>query len=464
MENKQQENKMGTMPIGKLLATMAIPMILSMLVQALYNVVDSVYVSRIGEDALTAVSLAFPIQNLIIAVACGLAVGVNSLLSRSLGSKDYEEVQNSAKNGLFLSLIGTLLFVLFGIFGAHAFFVTQTDIPQIVADGTIYIKICSIASFGIFFEVMFERILQSTGRTIYTLYTQGIGAILNIILDPIFIFGWLGMPKMGVAGAAVATVIGQIVAFILALYFNLRKNHDVHFSFHKFRPQWSSIRPILSVGVPSMAMMAIGSVMTYGMNQILLRFTSTAVAVFGIYFKLQSFIFMPIFGLNNGMVPIIAFNYGARHRDRIVKTIRLSVIVAMSFMLLGFGAFQLIPQVFLKMFDASGAMLEIGVYALRVISISFLLAGFCVVAGSVFQALGNGFLSLLVSVARQLLVLLPAAYLLSLSGNLHLVWFSFPIAELMSLTLCVIFMLWIYRTKIKPLDLPATQPNPETAY
>lgn len=467
MENKQvteqvKENKMGTMPVGKLLATMATPMILSMLVQAMYNVVDSIYVSRVSENALTAVSLAFPLQNLIIAVSCGLAVGVNSLLSRSLGSKDYAEVQSSARNGIFLSLIGTICFVLFGIFGSRAFFVTQTDIPEIVEYGTAYIQICTIASFGIFGEVMFERILQATGRTIYTLFTQGIGAILNIILDPIFIFGWLGMPEMGVAGAALATVIGQIVAFILAIYFNLKKNSDVKLSFQKFRPSWATIKPILLVGLPSMVMMAIGSVMTYGMNQILLRFTSTAVAVFGVYFKLQSFIFMPVFGLNNGMVPIIAYNYGACHKDRITKTIRISVATAVVFMLIGFAAFQLGPQVLLGFFDASDAMLEIGAYALRVISLSFLLAGFSVVAGSVFQALGNGLFSLIISVARQLIVLLPVAYLLSLTGNLHLVWFSFPIAELMSVLLSALFMGRIYRTKIKPLELQsAPAPIPE---
>lgn len=450
---------MGTTPVGKLLVSMALPMILSMLVQALYNVVDSVYVSRIGENALTAVSLAFPIQNLIIAVSCGLAVGVNSLLSRSLGSKDYNMVQDSARNGVFLALIGTVCFVFFGLFGARAFFVTQTDIPEIVENGTAYIRICAIASFGIFGEVLFERILQGTGRTIYTLFTQGLGAILNIILDPIFIFGWCGMPKMGVAGAALATVIGQIVAFLLALYFNIRKNHDVQLSFRGFRPAWSVIRPILTVGLPSMFMMAIGSVMTYGMNQILLRFTSTAVAVFGVYFKLQSFVFMPVFGLNNGMVPIVAYNYGARNKDRIVKTVKLSVAVAFCFMLLGFSLFQLVPQTLLRLFDASDAMLEIGVYALRVISLSFLLAGFCIVIGSVFQALGNGLYSLLVSVGRQLLVLLPVAYLLSLSGNLHLVWYSFPIAELASLALSAFFLLRVYRQKLKPLDQPEPAQN-----
>lgn len=445
MEEKQmvKENKMGTMPVNKLLISMSLPMMISMLVQALYNIVDSIFVSRISENALTAVSLAFPIQSLMIAVAVGTAVGVNALLSRSLGEKEFERANQTAENGIFLALVSSLIFVLVGAFVSEPFFRSQTKIEEIVIFGREYLTVCCCASLGIFMQCMFERLLQSTGKTMYTMFTQGLGAITNIILDPILIFGYFGMPKMGVTGAAVATVIGQFFAALLAIYFNFKKNDEIHISFRKFKPNWGLIGTIYQVGLPSIIMQAIGSVMTYGMNLILVSFTETATAVFGVYFKLQSFIFMPVFGLNNGMVPIIAYNYGAGKKERVVHTIRLSAVYAVSIMLVGLAVMELFPQVLLGFFQASDKMLAIGVPALRIICLSFAFAGFCIVIGSVFQALGNGVYSMVVSIARQLLVLLPAAYLLSLLGNVNYVWWAFPIAEIVSLSLTVLFFIRI---------------------
>lgn len=449
--NERKENKMGVMPVGPLLFSMALPMMIAMLVQALYNVVDSIFVSQLGEDALTAVSLAFPVQNLMIALSTGTGVGINALLSKSLGEKNYEQANKTAVNGIFLAVCSYLLFLVFGCVGVRFFFETQTEVASIIEYGCQYLVICTTASFGVFGQIVFERLLQSTGKTIYTMVIQGVGAIVNIIMDPILIFGMFGLPAMGVAGAAIATVMGQIVAMLLGLYFNLRKNHEIEIRFKGFRPDAATIRRIYSVGIPSIVMASISSVMTFGMNMILMAFTSTATAVFGVYFKLQSFIFMPVFGLNNGMVPIISFNYGARHRDRMVKTIKLSIFSAVCIMLVGFAIFQLFPSVLLGLFNASEEMLAIGVPALRLISTSFLFAGFCIIAGSVFQALGNGVYSLINSVTRQLLVLLPVAFLFSLTGNLDLVWLSFPIAELFSVTLSALFLRRIYRQIIAPL-------------
>lgn len=450
-KDKTQENKMGVMPIPKLLVQMSLPMVISMLVQAMYNVVDSIYVSHVSENALTAVSMAFPIQNLMIAVACGIGVGMNALLSRNLGQKDYDAANDAADHGVLLCGIGMVLFVLFGVFASGIFFRTQTDIGEIVTGGTTYISICTIASFGLFFEILFERLLQSTGKTFYSMITQGVGAIVNIILDPILIFGYFGVPAMGITGAALATVIGQIVAMFLGMYLHHAKNDEVLIQLSKFRPKKQVILAILEVGIPSMLMMAIGSVMSYGMNRILFTFSSTAVAVFGAYFKLQSFIFMPIFGMNNGIVPIIAYNYGYKKPQRITQTIKLGMICAVIYMTLGFAAFQIFPAQLLGFFDASPELLRIGVPALRIISISFLAAGFCIVAGSVFQSLGNGMYSLMVSVFRQLLVLLPVAYVLSRTGNLDLVWLSFPIAEVVSLAVSAFFLVRIFRLRIRTL-------------
>ena len=442
---------MGVMPVNKLLITMALPMIISMLVQAMYNIVDSIFVSRICEDALTAVSLAFPMQNLMIAVASGTGVGMNALLSRSLGEKNQESANAAAKHGIFLALCSYLVFLLFGLIACGFFFRTQTDSTVIIRYGETYLSICCICSIGIFMQMNFERILQATGRTFYSMITQTVGAVINIILDPILIFGMFGMPEMGIAGAAVATVFGQIVASLLAIFFNIRFNTDVSLNFRGFRPHGRIIRQIYSVGIPSILMMSISSVMVYGMNRILLAFTSTATAVFGVYFKLQSFIFMPIFGMNNGMVPIVAYNYGAAKPDRILKTIKLAMTYAEAFMLIGLAAFQLIPDVLLSMFNASTDMLAIGEPALRTISWSFLVAGICIICSSTFQALGNGMYSLLVSFARQLVVLLPAAFLLSLTGNVNAVWWSFPIAEVASLTCSLLFLRRMHKRKIVPL-------------
>lgn len=451
MPEQIKENKMGVMPVNKLIITMSLPMMVSMLVTALYNVVDSIFVSMIGEYALTAVSLAFPIQNLMIAIATGTGVGINAMLSMNLGRKDSDSVNRVAMNGVFLAIMSYMLFLVFGLFFTRPFFEAQTDIPEIVDFGCQYMNIIAILSFGVFGQITFDRLLQGTGKTLYTMFTQGLGAITNIILDPIMIFGLFGFPAMGVAGAALATIIGQVLGMMLSIFFNLKKNHEIQFRLHNLRPHLQTIRGIYSVGFPSIIMASISSVMTFGMNLILMAFTSTATAVFGVYFKLQSFIFMPVFGLNNGMIPIISYNYGARNRLRIVRTIKLCVVYAVSLMCIGFVVFQLFPGALLSMFSASPDMVAIGVPALRLISISFLLAGYCIICGSVFQALGNGVLSLIVSVARQLVVLLPVAWLLAKSGNLNLVWWSFPIAELMSLALSTVFLRRIYRKEIKPL-------------
>lgn len=451
MSKKSSENKMGTQAIGPLLFRMAVPVVLSMLVQALYNVVDSIYVSRVSESAVTAISLAFPIQNLLIGTSIGIAVGVSSLFSRCLGSGEEDRAKKIASHGVILAACGMALFMLFGIFGAGPFFHMQSDVQETVQGGTAYIQICTIASCGIFFEVLFERLLQGTGRTSYTLLTQGVGAVLNILLDPVFIFGYFGLPAMGVAGAAVATVLGQIVAAILAFLLNWKKNPEAKIGFRGFRLEGSIVGGIMSIGVPSIAMMAVGSIMTFGMNQILQGFSETATGVFGIYFKVQSFIFMPIFGLNNAMIPIIAFNYGAKKPDRIMKTILLCCLTALCVMVAGFLAFQFIPDVILSIFDPSPDFMEIGCRALRIISFSFPLAAFGVVLGSVFQAMGNGLYSTIVALARQLVVLLPVAYLLSLSRNLDVVWLAFPIAEFASILVTAAFMAVTYKKKIKPL-------------
>lgn len=446
------QNKMGTMPVNKLLLTMSLPMVISMLVQAMYNIIDSIFVAQIGENALTAVSLAFPLQNLMIAVSSGTCVGVNALLSRSLGEKNQKAANHTAENGLFLAVLSYGIFCLFGLFGARIFFKSQTSNPAIVELGAQYLSICCIFSFGIFLEMMNERILQSTGRTFYSMITQGSGAIINIIMDPILIFGLFGMPKMGIRGAAAATVFGQIVAMLLALYFNTRKNPDVQMELRRFKPNGNIIRTIYQVGVPSIIMQSISSVMTFGMNKILILFSETAVSVFGVYYKLQSFVFMPVFGLNNGMIPIIAYNYGARQKKRIMDTIKLSIATAVTIMLLGLAVFQLIPDRLLMLFNASKHMLEIGVPALRIISLSFLFAGFCIIVGSVFQALGNGVYSLIVSVARQLVCILPLAYFFAEAFGLHAVWYAIPLAEIISLTLSSILLKRIYHQKIKPLE------------
>ncbi|MCR4866175.1 MAG: MATE family efflux transporter [Lachnospiraceae bacterium] len=442
-ENMIEENKMGIQPINKLLLGMSLPIMASMLVQALYNVVDSIFVSRISENALTAVSLAFPVQSIMIALGGGMGVGVNAILSKALGEKDYKSVNKSAMNGIFLSLINFVIFILVGLFVVRPFYVSQTSDAEIITYGVDYLTIVCCMSFGIYFQFIFERLLQSTGRTICTMITQTTGAIINLILDPIFIFGMFGMPVMGVKGAALATVIGQLVAAIFAFILNIRVNKEIQLRFRGFRPDKEIIGKIYSVGLPSIIMQSIGSVMVYGLNKILIAFSSTATAVFGVYFKLQSFIFMPVFGLNNGMVPILAFNYGARKRERMVDTIKYSVIYALIIMTAGTLAFWLFTDKLLLLFAASDHMMSMGIPALRIISIHFPIAAFCIIIGSVFQALGRAVYSMINSIMRQVVVLLPVAYLLSLTGEVNNVWWSFPIAELMSFTVTTLFLIKI---------------------
>lgn len=452
-----EENKMGVMPVTRLLVTMSLPMMLSMLVQALYNIVDSMFVAQLSEDALTAVSLAFPVQSLMIAVASGTGVGINALLSRNLGERNFEGANNAARNGVFLAIVSCIVFALLGLVGSRLFFSLQTDNPVILEYGVQYMSIITLFSVGIFLQITFERLLQSTGRTFYNMITQGTGAIINIILDPIMIFGLFGFPRLEVAGAAIATIVGQIVAVIMSFCFNHFKNKEISLSPRGFRPHGRTILFIYKVGIPSIIMQSIGSVMTFGMNKILLMFSSTAAAVFGVYFKLQSFIFMPVFGLNNGMIPIIAYNYGARNKHRIIETARKSVLIAVCIMVLGFAIFQIFPAFFLStLFRASENMLAIGVPALKIISISFLFAGYCIIVGSIFQALGNGVYSLIISATRQLIVILPVAYIFSTVFGLSMVWWAIPIAEIVSVILSTLLLKRIYRKVIKPLPDQAT--------
>lgn len=451
MSEQKQQNKMGVMPIPKLLITMSLPMILSMLVQALYNVVDSIFVAKLNEAALTAVSLAFPVQNLMIAIAVGTGVGINALLSRYLGEHRFDNANDVARNGIFISIISGLVFTVIGVSGAGTFFRAQTSDPEIIRYGTQYMQIVTFFAIAIFMQITGERLMQSTGKTFYNMVTQGLGAIINIILDPILIFGLFGLPRLEVAGAAIATVIGQIVAVSLSLYLNCKKNTEININMRHFRPCGKTIKAIYEIGVPSIIMQSIGSFMTFGMNNILLMFSSTAAAVFGVYFKLQSFVFMPIFGLNNGLIPIIAYNYGAKEPKRITHVIRLSIYIATGIMLVGLVLFQTIPATFMAMFDASDHMMEIGVPALRIISLSFLFAGYSIICSSVYQALGNGVYSLIVSAARQLFIILPAAYILGKLFGLRMVWWAFPLAEIISVILCTILLRKIYIHTVKPL-------------
>ena len=447
------ENKMGTMPVGKLLFNMSLPMMVSMLVQALYNIVDSIFVAKLSENALTAVSLAFPLQTLLIAVATGTGVGMNALLSQSLGEHDFKKANKIADNGIFLYVLSYIVFLILGFTVVKPFYASQigsADV-EIMELGIDYLSTVMILSFGLFGQIFFERLLTSTGRTIFSMTSQLCGAITNIILDPILIFGLLGAPKMGVTGAALATVIGQCVAGIIACVCNHKFNHEVSLNIKGFRPDWTLIGHIYAIGIPSIIMQSIGSIMTYCMNRILIEFSSTATAVFGVYFKLQSFFFMPVFGLNNGITPIIAYNYGAKQRKRMLKTIKLSLIVAFCLTFIGFLSFEAIPQVLLDMFNASEDMLTIGVPALRIIGIHYLIAWFCIVIGTVFQALGKAVFSMIVSIMRQLVVLIPVAYILAKLGGLHAVWWSFPIAEVISLLVTLFFFIKIYREIISKL-------------
>ena len=449
--NIQTENKMGVMPVGKLLVQMALPMMISMLVQALYNIVDSIFVGYISENALTAVSLAFPIQNLMIAVATGTGVGINALLSMRLGQKNMNAVNETAMNGLFLSICSYVIFMILGFTIPEVYFKTQTSSPEIIDYGVKYLRVCLIASFGLFGGITFERLLQATGQTVNSMIAQLAGAITNIVLDPIMIFGLLGLPALGITGAAVATVIGQFVTLFVSGWLNLRKNKEITFKFRGFKPKISVIAEIYRVGIPSILLASIGSVMTYLMNLILGAFTMTAVAVFGVYFKLNSFIFMPVFGMNNALVPIIAYNYGAKNRKRITGTVKLGIIIILCIMSFGTLIFELFPEFLLGLFNASPEMLEIGVPALRIIAIHFPVAAICIIFMSCFQALGMGITSMIVSFVRQLVVLIPVAYLLSFTGVLQNVWWCFPAAEISALLLSTIFIIRTYNKKLKNL-------------
>ena len=445
------ENKMGTMPVPQLLFSMSIPMMISMLVQALYNIVDSIFVAQISENALTAVSLANPLQMLMIAIGAGTGVGVNALLSRSLGEKNHEKANAVARNGVFLAIASYVLFLVIGLVVVEPFFYAQTDDPEIIELGIQYLKIVCCFSFGIFMQFVYERILQATGRTMHTMITQLVGALTNIVLDPILIFGLFGLPAMGVRGAAIATIIGQIIAGITAYLMNVYANKDINVSMKGFRPSMEMITQIYQIGVPSIIMQSIGSIMVFCLNKILIVFSTTATAVFGVYFKLQSFIFMPVFGMNNGMVPIIGFNFGARNRERMMHTYKLALITAISIMSAGVLLFELFPKEIFLLFGASDHMLGMGVPALRIIAIHFPIAAFCIVTGSVFQAVGKAVYSMINSICRQIVVLIPTAFLLAQLGNVNYVWFAFIIAEAVSMMLTIVFFRKVYRDIIKPL-------------
>lgn len=450
-----KENKMGVMSEGKLLLSMSLPLMISMIIQALYNIVDSIFVAQFSQDALTGVTVAFPMQNLMIAVGSGTGVGISAFLSKSLGEGKRELASKVAKTGLLLAVFSWILFTLIGVFLVRPFIASQTGVQAVIDYGSEYLSLCSVLSFGLFFQMTLERLLQSTGKTLFTMITQATGAVINIILDPIMIFGYFGVPAMGIAGAAVATVIGQCIAATLGIIFNLKINKELEFSFRGFRPDFGIIKRIYAVGFPSIVMMAISSVMTFAMNKLLDGFSTVATNVFGIYFKLQSFAVMPVVGLNNGMVPIISYNYGARRKDRIMKTIRYSIVFALSITIACMLVFQFFPEQLLMMFATEGesnaALLEMGVPALRIISLNFIFAGFCIVSGSVFQALGNGVLSLIVSVARQLVVLVPAAYILAYLGGVNAVWWSFPLAECMSVICSAVFLIRCYKRIISKI-------------
>ena len=458
------KNKMGVMPVGRLIITMSLPVMLSMLVQALYNFIDSVYVSRIGENALTALSMAYPAQYLMIAVMTGTGVGVNALLSKSLGEKNRERASQAANTGIFLGIAGSILFAVLGILFTRYYFTSQTEFQEIIDYGTEYLSIVTIFSFGLAGQVTFERLLQSTGKTHLSMITQCCGAVLNIILDPILIFGWLGLPAMGIKGAAVATVISQCTAAALAFVLNISLNSEIKLKIAEIRPRAEIIKRIFAVGIPVAVMMSISSVMIYGLNRILIAFTPTAIAVFGAYSRLEHFLFMPVFGLSTSIVSIISYNYGAGSKRRILQAIRLSILYATVVMAIGFALFQAFPGHLLSMFKASETMLEIGVPAFRIISISFIFAGFCVVSGSVFQALGSGLPSMLESLARQLLALLPLAYVFAKTGGLDAVWWAYPLAEIVSVAMCIAFLRYFYVKRIKPLPDPEPEQQHETIY
>ncbi|MBR4071749.1 MAG: MATE family efflux transporter [Clostridia bacterium] len=447
---------MGTYPIPRLLISMSVPIMVSMLVQALYNIIDSIFVAQISAEQLelTAVSVAFPLQNLIIAFASGMGVGITALISRSLGEKKADDAGHAAAQGILIELFCYAIFLIIGLFFVRPFFESQTTNPAIIEYGVQYLSICCVASFGVFMQIVFEKFLQSTGKTVLSMVTQATGAVINIILDPILIFGWFGLPAMGIRGAAIATVIGQIFGAILAILLHFKKNKEIKIHLRDFRPDGRRIMNILAVGIPSVAMMSIGSLMTFLLNKILFsleKVGEVAATVFGIYFKLQSFVLMPCIGLNNGMLPIVAYNYGARNKKRITATIKLAITVAICLMCVGVLIFQIMPDQLLGLFDANEGMMEIGRAALRIISIHFIFAAFNIVMVGTFQAFGNGVFSLIISFVRQIIVLIPTAFLFSRIASVNEIWFAFPIAEFSALILCTCFYIYLYKKKIKNL-------------
>ncbi len=452
--NSTDSRRMGEMDEGKLLITLAFPIMLSMLVQAMYNIVDSIYVARVSENCLSALSLAFPAQNIMIGLGTGTGVGVSTLISRSLGRRDTRTAHKVCGNAVFLAFCCWLVMALFGLFGADIFIRSQTDIEDIRVHADQYLRIVTIGSIFMYLQMTMEKLLQSTGLTRLSMWTQMVGAVTNIILDPFFIFGWCGLPAMGTAGAAIATVIGQIAGMLLGIFLHRRRNIELRFTRADIRPDLPIIGSVYRIGFPSVVMMVVGSVTNYCMNRILISFTPTAIAVYGCYFKIQSFFFMPVFGLNSAMIPVIGYNYGARKKERIYRTFRFGVLYASFFMLLGLVLFLLIPDTLLGIFNPSENMLSIGVPALRRIGLTFLFAGFCIVAGSVCQALDRSMASLIVSVMRQLVVLIPAAWLLSRTGDVNMVWWAFPIAEIMSLLASIFFLRSAFRNMEDMLSLP----------
>ena len=448
---EQKQNKMGYMPVSKLLISMSLPIMISMLVQALYNIVDSIFVAQLGEEALAAVSLAFPIQSIMISVAVGTAVGLNSLISRRLGEHRYDEANLSATHGIILAIVSSCIFIIFGLFFSKVYFSAFSNQSDIIRMGSTYISICTIFSIGIFLQVTSERIMQSAGITIYNMITQLVGAISNIILDPILIFGLFGLPKFGIAGAAMATVIGQIIAMVLSLYLNYKKNKEVRIHFKGFKFDIYVVQEIYRVGAPSIVMQSIGSIMTMGLNMIIAS-SQAAISVLGVYFKLNSFIFMPVFGLTNGMIPICAYNFGAKQNDRVLAAVKDALIYAAIILTTGMFIFLAIPDKLLMMFNASSEMLRIGVPALRFISLSFPLAAVGIVLSSLYQALGEGIYSLIMSVCRQLLVILPVAYILNKLFGLTMLWASFAIAEVVSLFICLYLFKRCYNKHLKKIN------------
>ncbi len=451
--SETKENKMGTMPIKRLIITLSLPMMVSMLVQALYNIVDSIFVSKVGESALTAVTLAYPFQSLMISVAAGLGVGVNALLSRSLGEKNFDQADKAACKGLMLTFFSFLAFLFIGLFASGPFIRSQTSNSEIISQSCSYLRIVCCMSLGMFFQFTNERLLQSTGRTLLAMCSQLTGAVINIIFDPIMIFGLYGFPKMGVSGAALATVLGQSTAALISLVLNLKFNKDIHLSIKGiFEPAGDTVKSIFLVGVPTILMMSIGSLMTYLMNKILIAFSETAAAVFGVYFKLQNFFFMPLFGMNNGLIPVLAYNYGAKKKDRIDEALRFSITLAICIMVIGTILFELFPHQLLRLFNASENMMQLGTRAMHVIALHFPFAAVGVSLGSVFQAFSKSIYSLIISLSRQLFVLIPSAWLLGkITGDVNQVWWCFLIAEIVSCALSVIFFKKVYREVIEPL-------------